>query len=61
MFLNIELHFLPTYFSIEKIFYAKDFYDIYSCGQSYKASTSVNYNSTVVITSILLIFMTLDS
>ena len=61
MFLNIELDFLTTYFSIEKIFYAKDFYDIYSCGQSYKASTSVNYNSTVVITSILLIFMTLDS
>ena len=32
-----------------------------SCGQSYKASTSVNYDSTVVITSKLLIFTTLDS
>ena len=29
-------------------------------GQSYKASMSVNYDSTVVITSKLLIFMTLD-
>ena len=30
------------------------------CGQSYKASTSVNYDSTVVITSKLLIFKTLE-
>ena len=33
----------------------------FTSGQSYKASTSVNYNSTIVITSKLLIFMTLDS
>ena len=30
-------------------------------GQSHKAPTSVNYNSTVAITSKLLIFTTLDS
>ena len=30
-------------------------------GQSYKASTSVNYDSRVILTSKLLIFMTVDS
>ena len=31
-----------------------------ACGQSYKASTSVNYNSRVVFTSKLLLFTTLE-
>ena len=31
------------------------------CGQSYKASMGVNYDSTVVLTSKLVIFTTLDS
>ena len=35
-------------------------FDISSSGQSYKASTTINYDSTVVITSKLLKFMTLD-
>ena len=37
------------------------FTSILLCGQSYKAFTSVNYDSMVVITSKLLTFRTLDS
>ena len=38
-----------------EVYYLKIF-----CGQSYKASTGVKYDSTVVITIKLLIFTTLD-
>ena len=35
-------------------------YKLEPCAQSYKASTSVNYDSRVIVTRKLIIFMTLE-
>ena len=47
---------LKRSYQIEEFYFSPMFF----CGQSYKASKSVNYDSTVVITSKLILFTTLD-